>query len=114
VQQLATNTHIAISVATAIKQSAFRGFENVSRENVNQTFHGCQNLYSPGSFSGTGIGTFSNSEGCQRVIEPDLSPLLYKSKPVQGIDRGITTKYCCKYRLMRVDFPNFIFFELEA
>jgi len=23
----------------------------------------------------------SHLEGCQRVIEPDLSPLLYKSKP---------------------------------
>ncbi len=25
-----------------------------------------------------------NLEGCQRVIEPDLSPLLYKSKPFKG------------------------------
>jgi len=25
-----------------------------------------------------------NLEGCQRVIEPDLSPLLYKSKPFEG------------------------------
>jgi len=39
------------------------------------------NLYPPVLFAGTGIGTFSNFEGCQRVIEPDLSPLLYKSIP---------------------------------
>jgi len=32
-------------------------------------------------FAGPGFGTFSTLEGCQRVIEPDLSPLLYKSKP---------------------------------
>jgi hypothetical protein len=30
-------------------------------------------------FAGPGFGTFSTLEGCQRVIEPDLSPLLYKS-----------------------------------
>ncbi len=40
------------------------------------------NLYSPVLFAGTGIGTFSKLKGCQRVIEPDLSPLLYKPKPV--------------------------------
>jgi len=39
------------------------------------------NLYPPVLFAGTGIGTFSKFEGCQRVVEPDLSPLLYKSIP---------------------------------
>jgi hypothetical protein len=44
-----------------------------------------KNLYPPVYLlSGTGIGTFSILEGCQRVFEPDLSPLLYKSKPVEG------------------------------
>ncbi|MDR6943387.1 hypothetical protein J2W55_003240 [Mucilaginibacter pocheonensis] len=66
------------------------------------------NLYSPGLFSGTGIGTFSNSEGCQRVIEPDLSPLLYKSKPelTRRIDHGIATKYCFKDKVILVKIPN--------
>jgi len=41
------------------------------------------NLYFPGLFSGPGIGTFSAAEGCQWVLEPDLSPLLYKPKPVK-------------------------------
>ena len=27
------------------------------------------------------LAPFPQMEGCQRVIEPDLSPLLYKSKP---------------------------------
>ncbi len=55
------------------------------------------NLYSPVLFAGTGIGTFSTPEGCQRVIEPDLSPLLYKSKPPwEVMINGIATKYCCK------------------
>jgi hypothetical protein len=43
-------------------------------------------------FAGTGIGTFSTLEGCQRVIEPDLSPLLYKPKPLKELIFGIVTK----------------------
>jgi hypothetical protein len=44
-------------------------------------------------FTGPGFGTFSTLEGCQRVIEPDLSPLLYKSKPFLGeLIFGIATK----------------------
>lgn len=39
------------------------------------------NLYSPGYLPGQELAP-SLFEGCQRVIEPDLSPLLYKSKPV--------------------------------
>jgi hypothetical protein len=35
-------------------------------------------------FAGPGFGTFSTLEGCQRVIEPDLSPLLYKSTSARG------------------------------
>jgi len=40
-------------------------------------------------------------KGCQRVIEPDLSPLLYKSKPVwEVMIIGIATKFCSKYRVL--------------
>jgi hypothetical protein len=49
-------------------------------------------------------------EGCQRVIEPDLSPLLYKSKPLWGYDYGITTKYCFKDKGIGLTFPNLILF----
>jgi hypothetical protein len=49
-------------------------------------------------------------EGCQRVIEPDLSPLLYKSKPLQGYDHGIATKYCFKDKGTGLTFPNLILF----
>jgi len=48
------------------------------------------NLYFPGLFSGPGIGTFSAAEGCQWVLEPDLSPLLYKSKPAKGLIRIVS------------------------
>jgi hypothetical protein len=48
-------------------------------------------------------------EGCQRVTEPDLSPLLYKSKPLWGYDYGITTKYCFKDKGIGLTFPNLIF-----
>ena len=40
------------------------------------------NLYPPEIHSPGQELAPSHSEGCQRVIEPDLSPLLYKSKPV--------------------------------
>ncbi|ADY51724.1 hypothetical protein Pedsa_1155 [Pseudopedobacter saltans DSM 12145] len=34
-------------------------------------------------------------EGCQWVSEPDLLPLLYKSRPFKrGIDLGIKTNVC--------------------
>jgi len=48
--------------------------------------HGLTIYIFPNSGQGTGIGTFSGMSrlGCQRVIEPDLSPLLYKSKPFEG------------------------------
>lgn len=39
------------------------------------------NLYSPGYLPGQELAPSPSSEGCQRVIEPDLSPLLYKSEP---------------------------------
>jgi hypothetical protein len=39
------------------------------------------NLYSPGYLPGQELAPSPFFEGCQRVIEPDLSPLLYKSKP---------------------------------
>jgi hypothetical protein len=42
------------------------------------------NLYSPGYLPGQELAPSPFFEGCQRVIEPDLSPLLYKSKPVLG------------------------------
>lgn len=29
---------------------------------------------------------------------------------LEGNDYGIATKYCCKYRVMEMFFPNFIFF----
>jgi hypothetical protein len=44
-------------------------------------------------FTGPGFGTFSTMEGCQWVIEPDLSPLLYKPTSAEAeIDLGIATK----------------------
>jgi len=66
------------------------------------------NLYFPGYLPGQELAPSPPLEGCQRVTEPDLSPLLYKSKPVlRGNDRfGIATKYCCKYKRMDVSFPN--------
>jgi len=39
------------------------------------------NLYFPGYLPGQELAPSSILKGCQRVIEPDLSPLLYKSKP---------------------------------
>jgi hypothetical protein len=40
------------------------------------------NLYPPEIHSpGQDLAPSPPLEGCQRVIEPDLSPLLYKSKP---------------------------------
>jgi hypothetical protein len=47
------------------------------------------NLYFPGLFAGPGIGTFLLCKGCQWVAEPDLSPLLYKPEPVQGLIRKV-------------------------
>jgi len=41
------------------------------------------NLYFPGYLPGQELAPSPPSEGCQRVIEPDLSPLLYKSKPLR-------------------------------
>jgi len=38
------------------------------------------NLYFPGYLPGQELAPSSNLKGCQRVFEPDLSPLLYKSK----------------------------------
>jgi hypothetical protein len=40
------------------------------------------NLYFPGYLPGQELAPSPPLEGCQRVAEPDLSPLLYKSKPV--------------------------------
>ena len=64
------------------------------------------NLYFPGYLPGQELAPSPPLEGCQRVNEPDLSPLLYKSKPLRGVDRGIATKYCCKYKRMSGSFPN--------
>ena len=44
-------------------------------------------LYVPPAWPGVGRGTFRAVEGCQRVTEPSLSPLLYKletSRPRAG------------------------------
>jgi hypothetical protein len=38
------------------------------------------NLYFPGYLPGQELAPSSKLKGCQRVFEPDLSPLLYKSK----------------------------------
>jgi len=38
------------------------------------------NLYFPGYLPGQELAPSSNLKGCQRVVEPDLSPLLYKPK----------------------------------
>gem|GEM_PF-6591176 len=45
------------------------------------------NLYSPAVMANRDRNwhLLRLSEGCQRVVEPDLSPLLYKSNPVWGI-----------------------------
>jgi hypothetical protein len=37
-------------------------------------------LYFPGYLPGQELAPSSSLKGCQRVFEPDLSPLLYKSK----------------------------------
>ena len=52
------------------------------------------NLYFPGYLPGQELAPSSKLKGCQRVIEPDLSPLLYKSNtPFAKFDRiGIATK----------------------
>jgi hypothetical protein len=57
-----------------------------------------------------------NLEGCQRVVEPDLSPLLYKSKPelLRRFDHGIATKYCFKDKVILLKIPNFILKELKT
>jgi hypothetical protein len=44
------------------------------------------NLYFPGYLPGKELAPSLILEGCQRVTEPNLSPLLYKSKPYKGID----------------------------
>jgi len=49
-----------------------------------------------------GIGTFSCLIGCQRVIEPVLSPLLYKPALKS---RGVI--YGSKYKRFLSEFPNF-------
>ncbi len=56
------------------------------------------NLYFPGYLPGQELAPSLTLEGCQRVIEPDLSPLLYKSKPYEGIDRDtvLLLNYGCK------------------
>jgi len=70
-------------------------------------FHKVINLYSPGYLPGQELAPSPNLEGCQRVIEPDLSPLLYKSKPLRGYDYcGIATKYCFKDKWIYMNFPN--------
>lgn len=43
------------------------------------------NLYSPGYLPGQELAPSQSSEGCQRVAEPDLSPLLYKPKPADEV-----------------------------
>jgi hypothetical protein len=48
-----------------------------------------------------GIGTFSFPVGCQRVVEPVLSPLLYK--PALKC-RGVI--YGSKYKRFLSEFPN--------
>jgi len=70
------------------------------------------NLYFPGYLPGQELAPSSILKGCQRVIEPDLSPLLYKSKPfAEVMINGSTTKHCCKYKGIFVSFPNLIFFS---
>ncbi len=45
-------------------------------------------------FVGIGFGTFQRTDdGCQRVIEPILSPLLYKSISVIEQDLTLQSKY---------------------
>jgi len=53
------------------------------------------NLYFPGYLPGQELAPSSKLKGCQRVFEPDLSPLLYKSKYAQcgSFDHGIATIY---------------------
>ena len=49
------------------------------------------NLYPPEIHSPGQELAPSHSEGCQRVIEPDLSPLLYKSNtPFAKFDRMVS------------------------
>jgi len=48
---------------------------------MEKLFHGYSFIFPGDPFTGPGFGTFSYLEGCQWVNEPDLSPLLYKSKP---------------------------------
>ncbi len=56
------------------------------------------NLYPPEIHSPGQELAPSQSEGCQRVIEPDLSPLLYKSKPVLEV---LIERYCYQILLRR-------------
>jgi len=78
------------------------------KNGVDQIFHTVINLYSPGYLPGQELAPSPTLEGCQRVIEPDLSPLLYKSKPLRGDDYGIATKYCFKDKLIFMNLPNLI------
>ena len=68
------------------------------------------NLYFPGYLPGQELAPSPPLEGCQRVIEPDLSPLLYKSKPLRGDDYGIATEYYFKDKGIFSNLPNFISF----
>ena len=54
-------------------------------------------LYAPSAKAGrAGIGTFRAVEGCQRVREPVLSPLLYKSYENCPAASGGVPCWCCK------------------
>jgi len=65
-------------------------------------------IYIPrGYLPGQELAPSSPLKGCQRVIEPDLSPLLYKPKPfVEELINGIATKFCFKYKALGLYFPN--------
>jgi len=67
-------------------------------------------IYIPrGYLPGQELAPSSTLKGCQRVIEPDLSPLLYKSKPfAEVMINGISTKYCFKYKGYKINLPNLI------
>ena len=83
--------------------------KNVLKNVVNQTFHGYK-IYIPRCYlPGQELAPSPILKGCQRVIEPDLSPLLYKPTSASGrkIDHGISTNYVDKYNRILLNIPNF-------
>jgi hypothetical protein len=72
------------------------------------------NLYFPGYLPGQELAPSLTLEGCQRVRELDLSPLLYKSKPCEGIDHGIATDYGCKYMLLVIMCQIYFLYQTKS